>query len=169
MLKTSRKKLTHALKKKGWKTSHIAKVKSVLEKNELAKKPHIKHFEKRLPWYFIILLFILNIVIFTGILPVIATMPSIVIVCIVSVIGLCFGLLTNNTIKEFDFSNKHYIITGIFLALSATATMFIVLELGDILFGILGIIESTNTLLIIFFYIMCFSLPHFFTKAKESA
>jgi cation transport ATPase len=169
MLKTNPKKLAQSLKKKGWKSHHIAKVKSILEKGEERKSFHLKSFEKKFPWYILIMLFILDILILTGILPVIATMPTWFIVCVISIIGLCFGLLIDNTIKEFHFSIKHYILTGIFLAILATATMFIVLELGDNLFGLLGLMIDSNPLLIIFFFITSFSLPHFFTKTKESA
>src|SRR3989344_6046918 len=102
MLKTSHHKLAHSLKKKGWKSKHIAKIRNIMEKNEKNKHPQIKKMDNRMHLHLFLILIFANVVALTAILPFLIGTPEWFVAIIVSIIGLCVGSLIDGAFSEFE-------------------------------------------------------------------
>jgi uncharacterized membrane protein len=167
MISTNHKKITHKLRKRGWKEQHIARTLDILENAEKKKQPLVRVLDNLLYWLALFLVLAVNIVIFIGILPVIVEVPQWLVILIVSVMGLCFGFFMDIILRDINLTRKHYVFAGFLISLIAIATVFVVMEIAKYIAREIGIIIKTNPLLMVFFYILGFSLPHMLFKIKE--
>jgi hypothetical protein len=167
MISTDHKKISHKLKKRGWNSHYISKTIDIMKKAEKKRKTNIKVLDAIIYWTILIFVLVGNMIILVGVVPVIIEMPQFVVVLVLSLVGICFGFIIDTLIREINLSTQHYLFAGFLIPVIATINMLYVIEISKIIAGKIGIIIKLNPLLVVFFYILFFSIPHIIYKIKE--
>jgi hypothetical protein len=167
MIKTDHKRITHALKKRGWQKKHIDKVAQIMKKGEKNKPKGIKILDGLIYWIILVFVLLGNMIVLAGSLPIILEMPEWVLIIVLSIIGLGFGFLVDTLIRDINMSIGNYLFAGFLIPVIATINMLFILEIAKIVAKMIGIIIKMNPLLVVFFYIVSFSLPHVLYKINE--
>ncbi|MBN2367936.1 hypothetical protein JXC34_02880 [Candidatus Woesearchaeota archaeon] len=169
MINTNHRHIAETLKQKGWEDSHISKTIAILKKAEENKHPNLVLLDQSLFVVSLVLVVIMNILIFTGILPLIIELPLWLVILCVSLLGLCFGFFMDHALRHMDLYKHHYVLAGLILSVSSAAIMFLVLQIAQGVLNQSGIYIKTNPILLIMAYVISFSLPHFTYKIKETS
>jgi hypothetical protein len=169
MITTSRKRIASRLKKKGWDNHYIAKTSAIMKKAEKKKHPVQKTMDMVTYWVILFATLLGNIILLAGVLPLVIGMPQLVVILVLSMIGLCFGFLIDNVIREINLNSGHYILAGFLIPVIATINMYFLLRIAGIIAGMINISLVLNPLLLVSCYVLFFSAPHLAYKLKENA
>ncbi len=167
MIRTNHKKISHALKKKGWQDKHIVKISNLLKKGEKNKDKKTKVLDEFLHIILFFFVIIGNVFVIFSMLPLILGNSQWVLLLVISVVGLCFGFLVDHLLRDLDISKKHYLSAGIVLPIISLIIMLIVFELSKNVASRLNYVIKINPILSVVVYIIAFSSPHLVYKIKE--
>jgi hypothetical protein len=168
------KKIEKKMREKKWEENYIARTLEILRHAHKNKHPFIKFLDKTLIWFALGISILGNFVISISLAPMILMLPSVVVIMIAIVLGLCFGLLIDIFIRDIDYvTHHHYIIASIFLPAIALINIYVVSN-------ILGTLETIDNFrkvfpnfnlldlkIAIFLYLISFLLPHMVFKIME--
>ena len=76
--------------------------------------------------------------------------------------------MIDNLIRDLEITKKHYFLSGVFIAIIATMSMFLVIFMAEFILKEIGVLIKINPLLTIIAYIVAFTLPHVIFKIKEN-
>ncbi|MBN2421758.1 hypothetical protein JXB41_00905 [Candidatus Woesearchaeota archaeon] len=160
--------LKKKLEKKGWHEKHISHAIETFIKAEEKKHPMLVKLDRNLGWIALLVSIVINLVVAFALIPLYLTMPTILVIVCIFFFGTCFGLLIDIFIRETDyFLYHHYIIAGIFIPAVSIITVYYTLRLSNIISVYFPAAKSHNLFIVVFTYMISFSLPHIIYKYFE--
>jgi hypothetical protein len=165
MIRTEHKKIAKALEKKGWKKSHISRIKEIIEKGEA--KSEVKKGKQQM--YFTLLAFIMlgNAIILFAMTPLMIVRPSWLYLAFIGFFALIFGYFVDRLISEIQIALHHYIISTVLISGLTTVCLFFSFQVAKKLAVVFELDLLINLLALIVFYLFFFYLPHFTIRWKH--
>lgn len=148
------------LKAKGWSVDELEKAESVLKKFNY----HIGHYDKTLYWFILIVMIFLTAILSFWLIPIFIIVEEVFAYIIVFIVGITLGVLFNNVIMHLHhIEKKHHLIANLTIPIVAIATFIIMLRSSQYLQCVLGFSIEQSEFQIIFFFILGFLLPYFYS------
>jgi large-conductance mechanosensitive channel len=166
------------LRKKGWSEDEIRRAFSVMSEAKKKTKSSLlfsETFKTIVFWGGLIIAVIINFIAAAFFIPLLLTLSKTFLYVLISILGLCFGLMFQVLITDLErVDEKHHIIGGIFIPTLAAITVYVMVDLSNSFNKILrlraseigGVFELHNPIYISIFYVSFFVLPYAIHKIK---
>jgi hypothetical protein len=160
--------LRDRLKKKGWSEEEIEKTIKIFEKAEEEKRPALVLLDKLVYWMGLMLAMVGNFVISVVLIPILITMPAILLYITIIILGTTFGLLFSLIIGDIgNLSKEKIVVANVFIPVIAVINIFIVVNIANFISERFELELVHNPYLVAAFYVTAFSLPHLIQKIQE--
>ena len=150
MIKTNHN-IVHKLKKKGWDKHYIGKTHRIFKKSKT---------DNKLFWKVSFISIIGNIILLTGILPLIIGLPFGLVLIMTLLAGVCIGVFIEILLREMVVSWKHYAVGGVLNIVIVVLYFLLILNITETILNQADIFIMVNPLAVVSTYIVGFILPH---------
>ena len=160
--------LRDRLKKKGWSDAEIEKTLQIFEKAEEKKRPALVLLDKMVYWMGLLLAIVGNFIISVVLIPILITMPAVLLYITIIILAVTFGLLFSLILGDIGTLNKErLIVTSIFIPMLAVINIFVVVNIANFISERFNLQLTHNPYLVSLLYVAAFSIPHLIQKIQE--
>ncbi len=160
--------LRDRLKKKGWTDAEIDKTLKIFEKAEQKKRPALILLDKLVYWMGLLLAIVGNFIISIVLIPILITMPALLLYITLVILAVTFGLLFSLILGDIGSLNRQrFIIANIFIPMMAVINIFVVVNIANYISQRFNLELVHNPYLVSILYVLAFSSPHIIQKIQK--
>lgn len=165
----NKQELAMDLRKKGWSEEEITHAIRAIDDAKKDKSKFTKFLDQVIYWIFLIVTILGNFIVAVWLVPVMLVSNPIYLYPIMVIVGLTFGFLFDNIIKDIlDIEDAPKIMPELFLPAIALIVVYIMTRLSNLFAELLQLpIGIHEPIIVGVFYTLGFMLPYYFTYSKE--
>lgn len=156
-----KKHLKKKLHLKGWSKEEIAHAERVFKEAEKKKHPHVRHLEKSLYWFTLIIGIMGTFLTSLVLIPILLVNSDAWSYVMTGFFGLLLGSLIIIIIKDMHWlEHHHHLSIALLIPIVAIFNFFIVVNRLNLLSYSIGFVKTHNPLLVGTVYLVCFVIPY---------
>jgi len=165
----NKEELALDLRKKGWSEEEITHALRAIDDASKEKSRWTRFLDQIIYWVFLIVTILGNFIVAVWLVPVMLVANPMYLYPIMVIVGLTFGFLFDNIIKDIlDIEDAPKIMPELFLPAIALIVVYIMARLSNLFAELLQLSIGVHEPIIVgIFYTLGFMLPYYFTHAKE--